>query len=250
MRKITTSIGFCFFALVVLAVWSPTTYSYPTYSEGKITNPAGQQEAYGYCKTCHGHFRATDETNNTAYLRDEYISPTDGKPWREYYQEVEATEPAWEVGLHDVHRHIILDKIGSSRCNVCHSSGGRYPVLLNSSATTDLEPISCVGCHGRNEDMGNDSTSEGRGAGLRQHHTNSGVKECKTCHADADPARYTPVGEDVLPSFYKANLSVFPNIPTDPCNKRRAEDYAGKPKGLDNDGDGLYDQKDPDCYKK
>jgi hypothetical protein len=136
-------------------------------------------------------------------LRDEYISPADGRTWREVYQEVENDEPELEVGLHDVHRHIMLDKIDRSRCSVCHTRPPFYPVLLGSSTGGDgLEAISCGGCHGRNEDAGNDSISGGLGAGLRQHHTNAGVTECKTCHADADPANYTPVGEDVLPSYY------------------------------------------------
>ena len=97
------------------------------------------------------------------------------------------------------------------------------------------------------EDAGNDSIFGGLGAGLRQHHTNAGVTECKTCHADADPVNYTPVGEDVLPPYYFTPDPEFPNKPTDPCNQKGEEDYAGGPKGLDNDGDGSYDMSDFDC---
>jgi hypothetical protein len=179
-------------------------------------------------------------------LRDEYISPTDERPWSEIYQELEADEPEEEIGLHDVHRHIMVDRIGRSRCDVCHLESGRYPVVLNFSATTVLEPIGCGGCHGRDEDAGIDS---GPGAGLRQHHTNAGVTECKTCHADADPANYTPVGEDVLPPNYVLPDDVFLNKPTDPCNPDGEEDYAGGPRGLDNDGDGRYDESDQDCRR-
>jgi hypothetical protein len=235
--------------LLAVALWPPMSDAYPTYSEDKVTNPLGQEESFGNCKTCHGHFRATDEDNSTPYLRDEYISPTDGRRWREVYQEVTASEPDLEVGLHDIHRHIMLDKLSRSRCDTCHQDSGRYPVLLNESATVFLEPIGCVGCHGRREDAGHDSVSEGLGAGLRQHHTNAGVTECKTCHADADPANYTPVGENVLPPDYFTPDPEFPNKPTDPCNQHGEEDYAGSRKGLDNDGDGRYDKRDRDCKR-
>jgi len=246
MRK-TILIASGAIALLTLVIWAPPSEAYPTYSEGKVTNPAGDQEAVGNCKACHGHFRATNADNNTPYLRDEYVSPTDGKTWNEVYQEVGNEAPEEEVGLHDVHRHIMLDKIGRSRCSVCHLESGRYPVVLNFSSTTDLEPFSCVGCHGRQEDVGNDNMSAGLGAGLRQHHTNAGVTECKTCHADADPANYTPVGENVKPPYYFAPNDVFVNKPTDPCSQNRNEDYAGGPRGLDNDGDGRYDMRDADC---
>jgi hypothetical protein len=184
-------------------------------------------------------------------LRDEYISLTDGKPWSEIYTEVTETEPVEEIGLHDIHRHIMLDKLSGSRCDTCHGEGSTrfYPVFLNQSVSTFLEPISCMGCHGRWDDAGNDNDFEGLGAGLRQHHTNAGVTECKTCHADADPVNYTPVGENVLPPYYFAPDPEFPNKPTDPCNKHGEEDYAGIRKGLDNDGDGRYDESDPDCQR-
>jgi hypothetical protein len=189
-------------------------------------------------------------------LRDEYISPTDGKRWREIFTSADpGSEPEDEIGLHDIHRHIMLDEDDGdvSGCDTCHqdrATVGRYPVFLNSSATTYFEPIGCMGCHGRNEDAGNDSISQGLGAGLRQHHTNAGVTECKTCHEDADPANYTPVGENVLPPFYFTPDDVFLNKPTTPCNQHRQEDYAGRRPGLDNDGDGRYDKRDRDCRRR
>ena len=218
-------------ALMTLAFWAPMLDAYPTYSQGKVTNPAGDEEPFGNCKTCHGDFRDPD-----------YISLTDGKLWSEIYTEVTETEPVEELGLHNIHRHIMLDKLSRSRCNVCHIESGRYPVILNSSATTDFEPISCVGCHGREED------SVATAAGLRQHHTNARIKECMTCHADANPVNYTPVGENVLPPYYFTPDPEFPNKPTDPCNQHGEEDYAGIRKGLDNDGDGKYDMSDRDCW--
>jgi hypothetical protein len=247
-------------AVATMAIWVPKSEAYETYSQGEVTHPAGSdrcrstdlegcEEPYGNCKTCHGHFRATDEDNSRPMLRDEYISNTDGKRWREIYTEVGETEPATEIGLHDIHRHIMLDKLSRSRCDTCHVDSGRYPVFLNKSASTFLEPISCMGCHGRLEDAGNDSISKGLGAGLRQHHTNAGIMECKTCHMDADPANYTPVGENVSPPYYFMPDPEFPNKPTDPCNQHREEDYAGNRKGLDNDGDGRYDKRDRDCRR-
>ena len=228
----------------------PPAEAYSTYSEDEVAHPPGSprcrdtdlegcEEPVGNCQTCHGQFRATNAENSRPYLRDEYVSPADGRTWSVIYQEVEADEPEVEVGLHDIHRHVITDKIGRSRCNVCHIAEGRYPVYLAVSVGGDgLEPISCLGCHGR--------PGEG-GAGLRQHHTNAGTPVCKTCHEDADPANYTPVGEDVLPSYYAAPNDVFVNKPTDPCSQAGDENYAGGPKGLDNDGDGRYDKSDLDC---
>ena len=237
-------------ALMVMVFGVPSSEAYPTYSQGKVLNAAGEMEPFGYCKTCHGHFRATDETNSRAYLQDEYVSPVDGKLWREIYTEVTETEAVLEVGLHDVHRHVMVDKLSRSRCDTCHDRatfGGFYPVSLSQSSSTFLEPISCLGCHGRWEDLGNDSGSLGLGAGLRQHHTSAGITACKTCHSDADPANYAPVGENVLPPYYFTPDPEFPNKPTDPCNLHDEEDYAGGPTGLDNDGDGNYDMSDKDC---
>ncbi len=250
--KATRLIYFSIVALVALGVWSLTAHAFPTYSQGKVTNFAGEEEAFGNCKACHGHFRATNEDNPTLYLRDEYISLTDGKGWSVIYQEVEADEPEEEIGLHDIHRHVMLDEVGVNRCRVCHLTffpSSPYPVILNSSSTPDLDPIGCTGCHGRNEDDSGENPSSlgGRGAGLRQHHTNASVTECKTCHADADPANYTSVGEDVLPAYYRVPNDVFVNKPTDPCNQHGEEDYAGIREGLDNDGDGKYDMSDSDC---
>jgi hypothetical protein len=256
--KIKTLLASCVIALAIVALSAPITQAYPTYSQGKITHPPGSsrcrttdlegcQEPFGNCRTCHGDFRATDETNSRPYLRDEYVSLADGKTWREIYTEVTETEPVLEIGLHEVHRHIIVDKLSRSRCDVCHqdrNTVGRYPVILSSSATTELAPIGCAGCHGRQEDADNGA---GLSAGLRQHHTNAGVSACKGCHWDADPANYTPVGENVPPPNYFTPDPEFPNKPTDPCNQRRAEDYAGGPTGLDNDGDGKYDMGDRDC---
>jgi hypothetical protein len=121
--------------------------------------------------------------------------------------------------LHDLHNTF------ASSCFRCHNSTGDNPVT-SLTADTPLDR-GCVGCHGRSEDAGND----GLGAGLRQHHYNSGQTVCAGCHTDANPSNYTPVGEDVFPPFY---------IDEDllPC-----EDT------LDNDGDNTYDEADSDCIQ-
>ena len=128
-------------------------------------------------------------------------------------------------------------------CDTCHSSGGRSPVSLSSSVGgAGLDPISCLGCHGRTEG------GAVNGAGLRQHHFTSGETICFGCHADSDPGAFTPVGENVLPPYYAVTPdAAHPDKPTAPCNPAGEEDFAGTTIGLDNDGDGLYDQADGDC---
>ena len=183
------------------------------------TPEAQAYEKYSGCKDCHGSFRSNP-----------YTSLSDGSNWSD--------------NLHNIHRTDML----SGECDACHSSGGKSTVFLDSAiGGNGLAPISCVGCHGREEDIGNDSESAGRGAGLRQRHTNAGVSDCLGCHSDADPANYTPVGEDVLPNFFASPGTGHPNIPTDSCNPAGEEDFAATTLGLDNDGDGSYDTNDSNC---
>jgi hypothetical protein len=121
------------------------------------------------------------------------------------------------------------------------------PTFIDSSnGGNGLAAISCMGCHGRTEDMGNDSTSVGLGAGLRQHHQNTGTTSCVGCHTDSNPANYTPVGENVLPPYYADPGIGHPNIPADPCDPVK-EDFEGSPTGIDNDGNDLYEAGDPAC---
>ena len=129
------------------------------------------------------------------------------------------------ASLHDNH----LDNLVSGPCTTCHTGEpGSTPVP---TGTDDPDEFTgCVGCHGRDEDAGNDSVSPGRAAGLRQHHPD--FAKCADCHSDANPANYTPVGEDTLPRFYVAGLAVT----DDPCSDN-----------LDNDGNDLYDGDDDAC---
>jgi hypothetical protein len=188
-------------------------FAYTQYSQNKDSTN---------CRFCHGDFRSSP-----------YLSLSDGMSWGD--------------DLHDVHRDVMLD----GDCDACHSSGARFPVLLDSSKGGDgLPAISCSGCHGRAED-GTGSGAEGYAAGLRQHHYVNGVTGCLSCHADANPTAFDPVGEDFLPPYYADSDPDHPLIPEDPCNLMAdgyTEDYAASTLGLDNDGDGLYDEADVmDC---
>lgn len=202
--------------VLAVTIWAARPEAYPTYSQNRdATN----------CRGCHGDFRA-----------ETYTSRTDGKAWG---------------NLHDLHRRTMVN----SDCRTCHrnrpdgSPGIEFfPVRLKESAGgVGLDPIACLGCHGREEDRGNDNRSDGLGAGLRQHHTNAGVTRCLGCHDDADPANYTPVGEHVPPPYYFTPDENHPHKPTDACSPFAEENYAGIVLGLDNDGDGFYDFLDPDC---
>jgi len=205
------------FALAAFAVSAPGVDAYDTYDG---------------CNTCHGNFNASS-----------YVD-VDGQSWG---------------NLHDLHRSrgafIATGMLNTSTdCNVCHSGSSRTPVFIaRSTGVSGLPAISCVGCHGRSEDGGHDSESAGLGAGLRQHHTRAGVTDCQGCHSDADPANYTPVGENVKPPYYANPGASRPNMPTDPCNSNPTaagkETFAGLLIGLDNDGDDLYDRADPNCRR-
>jgi len=192
-------------AVVTLVLCVPQSGAWDRYSTNGSNN----------CASCHGDFRASN-----------YVSLSDGQDWG---------------NLHNLHRSTML----SGDCDACHGGNDRFPVLLAESDGGDgLEPISCAGCHGRNEDVGQNS---GYSAGLRQHHWRAGVTNCQNCHPDANPANYTPVGENVPPSYYFTPDANHPDKPTDPCNPNGEENYAGAPQGLDNDGDDAYDGDDSDC---
>jgi hypothetical protein len=180
------------------------------------------------CIECHGGFRDGG-----------YVSLSDGQ--------------AWNDDLHDGHRNAMLDR----DCDACHVSSGRSPTFLNLSVGgVGLDPIGCVGCHGRAEDRGtnadcvdpgNPNPPCGDGAGLRQHHFNAGVTDCASCHLDSDPLDYTPVGENVPPPYYFTPDPDHVAKPTDPCNPSGEEDFFASVLGLDNDGDLAYDVLDIEC---
>jgi len=182
------------------------------------------------CAACHGDFRA--DPYNEGIVRDPACPPT--------------CDPntAWPSSLMITHSDLMVN----AQCTACHGSGPRFPVLTGSSAGVFGNLThSCAGCHGRETD-GTGTGSTGWGAGLRQHHFQAGVTLCSTHHTDADPAGFTPVGEDVLPLNYAIPGVAAGFVPDDPCNAGTVpEDKVGSPVGLDNDGDGSYDGSDTDC---
>ena len=170
---------------------------------------------YDGCKDCHGDFNEGSS----------YTSKTDGTNW----------------GSNLMNGH---SGFGIT-CNACHKSGGFGEVFLNSSADATLSK-SCVGCHGRDEDVTNSCVGGsgaqvecGSGAGLRQmHESQVGANTCNSCHAgDA-----TPVGEQINPSYYGMAGVLTVNA----CNADGTEARYGA-YGLDNDGDGQADGDDSDC---
>jgi len=143
--------------------------------------------------------------------------------------------------LHGAH-----DVSATGTCRRCHTSTGDVPRLGSSGIVGGL---GCIGCHGQVLPTGGSS-----GAGLRLHHLMANVpadpagRRCNAagCHA-SDPL---PPPENTMPAYYGATDVVQ----TNPCNTDGLEDFwsltTGAPdgKGLDNDGDLLYDNlTDTDC---
>jgi hypothetical protein len=219
--------------LGVLALGTALAWGYDRYStDGGTTN----------CAACHGDFNS-------------------GQP----YTEMQAGGQTWAQDLMETHRTMV-----DGDCDVCHSTGGRFPVLTSSSrGGFRLSPISCAGCHGRAGDGSPGEGTRGHGAALRQHHWNANrnvvtpgglvnTRVCGSCHdqradlgngvTDANPANFTVVGEQVQPTYYFEETGSFhPSIPDDPCNATGDEDFDGTTNGLDSDGDLVYDMTDTDC---
>ncbi len=171
---------------------------------------------YTGCQDCHGSFSS----------HSPYTSLQDGT--------------IWPIGLMEGHLTFI------NGCTTCHVVAGDSP-FLNSSGNSN-KPKSCVGCHGRDEDVtsmcvGGSGVQQhcGGGAGLRLYHeTTVGANTCTSCHTgDA-----MPVGEHVLP----ANYGLATIVVADSCNRDGTESQFGET-GLDNDGDGQRDGNDTDCQE-
>ncbi|MDH3969354.1 MAG: cadherin-like domain-containing protein, partial [Rhodospirillales bacterium] len=237
---------FMLVTVAALVAWTPEAGAFDNWTD----TATGDFDTN--CAQCHGNFRSNG-----------YVSLKDGSPW--------------STSLMNGHRDFV-----SGECDVCHNSGGRFPAYtLWSAGGTGFENISCAGCHGRGDNAtppapgdnnqtcvedptayGGDAAICGAGAGLRRQHwtanrtidTANGpvsTQICATCHADADPANlFTPVDEDVPPSYYFTPDPIHATKPTDPCNANPAAAGAESkfgPTGLDNDGDGLVDGADADC---
>jgi hypothetical protein len=172
---------------------------------------------YEGCEDCHGGFRDSP-----------YTSLTDGTNWGD--------------DLMDAHAVFVGDE-----CNACHKSGSRGEVYLNFSTDSSLSK-SCVGCHGRDEDvngfctglaggMGGIEAQCGSGDGLRKIHEPVDGANCSSCHRNP-----TPVGEHIPPFNYGQSGVVI----QDSCDGDGTESQFGAT-GLDNDGDGQRDGSDSDC---
>lgn len=181
-----------------------------------FSSPAFPYATYDGCKDCHGGFE-----------EDNYISKKDGS--------------SWGTDLMDGHEAFV-----SNNCDTCHKTGSKGEVFLNFSKDSTFN-MSCVGCHGRVEDIDNSCSSApgglevncGSGVGLRRHHeAEVGANTCNSCHS-SNP---TPVGEDVAPFYYgKSGITI-----SDSCDADGSESKYGAT-GLDNDGDVVIDGSDPDC---
>jgi len=181
-----------------------------------LANSAWAFPTYDGCEGCHESFN-----------EGSYVSKHDGANWG--------------TDLMSGHSDAV-----NGNCNACHSAGGYDEVYLNESADSTLSK-SCVGCHGRDEDVTGNCNGQddgkavqcGSGAGLRKHHELEVAEgTCKGCHSgDA-----VPVGEDVAPFNYgKAGV-----VMKDACDSDSSESQFGS-NGLDNDGDGPRDGNDSDC---
>ena len=173
------------------------------------------------CNTCHGQFTGSTSPKGSVF-------PSGDK--------------------HEMHRG---NSNMNTECDLCHTSGdGRNPFIGSSDGTNNNTGYGCVGCHGRLEDAGNDSLSAGLGAGLRQHHYNTGITGCANCHTDSNPINYTPVGEHVFPPYF-GTVDTNADMPCNPGQTVNANENwttGGDFIGLDNDGDVLWDAiSDPDC---
>lgn len=161
------------------------------------------------CQNCHGAF--TDGTSPRGT-----IFPSNDK--------------------HQMHRS---SSYMAAACNLCHTSGdGRNPWLGSSTGTANNPGIGCTGCHG--QDYG--GTIGNSAAGLRRHHSINGITECANCHT-SDPL---PLPETTMPRYYGTPDTRC----NDPCNSgpNHLENWSiGDTRGLDTDGDNLFDDADPDC---
>ena len=150
----------------------------------------------------------------------------------------DGTSPAGTVfpanNKHEMHRGA---SYMATNCNLCHTTGDNFnPFLGSSNGTANNPGVGCTGCHG--QDYG--GSIGARSAGLRAHHAANGVTLCTECHSD--PA---PLPENVKPPYYGTPDTRV----DDACNLAPGylENWSiGDTRGLDNDGDNLYDTDDPD----
>jgi hypothetical protein len=130
-------------------------------------------------------------------------------------------------------------------CSLCHYEGDDRNPDINRSDSDGFGGdvgFGCLGCHGRDYGDGFGVM----GVGLRDHHREVGVSSCgaTSCHPN-DPKA---LPENVPPPYYGS----LQTRAWDACNVSPffGENFTlelDNELGLDNDGDGLYDEDDPDC---
>ncbi len=168
------------------------------------------------CQNCHGEFEDGTSPRGTIFPHND------------------------KHKMHRDRRYMATD------CNLCHSDADRdgdddddrNPFLGFSNGTDNVPGVGCTGCHGR--DYG--GTIGSSGVGLRRHHFQAGITLCAGCHFN-DPE---PLPESVPPVYYGSPDTRV----EDPCNHgpEYPENWSvGDTLGLDNDGDGIYDEADSDC---
>jgi hypothetical protein len=164
----------------------------------------------GNCVTCHGDFDDNTSPKGT-------IFPNGGK--------------------HGMHRN---PTDMSTSCLLCHFVIGDNPLMFGSAGTVDTPGLGCAGCHAR-EYGGQIGLA---GAGLRRHHLMNNVTVCGICHTD-DPI---PLPESIDPPYYGSpDTAAFDACNTGPVFGENWSLDADNTRGLDNDGDQLYDGTDDDC---
>lgn len=203
--KISPIIISAYIAALILICCAGLMISYDQYSINvDATN----------CRACHGDIAAKV-----------YISPKGEN---------------WGKNLHEYLANVVT----GGDCFTCHRTTGNFPVrTMFSAGGSGLPPISCLGCHGRNEGVSGITAT-----GLRQHMFRSGQTICGNCHVDADPnSGIIPVGETTFPAYYGSPS--HPAMPTNPCNPPPGynENFSPITLGLDNDGDLVYDMLDSEC---
>jgi hypothetical protein len=126
---------------------------------------------------------------------------------------------------HEMHR---ASTSMNTDCSLCHTSPSRTPVYLGSSdGTANNSGLGCSGCH--------------LGPGLREHHYNNGQTLCYDCHT-----RVAAQPESVKPPYY-GTVDTKANNPGNPVPVANTNENwsVGDFLGLDNDGNNLYDARDP-----
>ena len=182
-----------------------------------------------------------------AFGHERYRSPTGGGCAGCHGDFTEGFSPRGTIFPFDSNH--IMHRGGSEMntdCDMCHSTGdGNNPFIgfSDSDGFGSGPGVGCIGCHGR--DYGPDLGV--MGVGLRVVHRNSGVASCgaSSCHSN-DPV---PLSESVAPPYYGSyETRVWDSCNVAPYYGENFSLEADNHRGLDNDGDGLYDRdEDPDC---